>query len=129
MAGDKLLHFCRFLFVCLIVFASSAVGLRSAAAQDAAPESAPEQIVAETPILATLSRTDPEKASTIAIKIIQIGEHRLHDTLRGSLTPTEAERVQLAANPAFARAYNIGPERALRLLRQVNAAIAKSRAK
>jgi hypothetical protein len=80
----------------------------------------------QNPLLDSANRVAPEILPNLVIRLKRIGCSPRQGTLRGDDRPTPAEELQLAANPAFARAYRNEPAQALHLLRSVNAILSKS---
>jgi hypothetical protein len=77
------------------------------------------------PLLTTLSQVAPEATRPVILRLERIGRSQ-QSTLRAPGDPTPAEQAQIAANPAFAQAYQNQPQEALRLLRDVNGILRRS---
>ena len=77
------------------------------------------------PLLTTLNQVAPESTRPVVLRLERIGRSQ-QSTLRAPGDPSPAEQAQIAANPAFAQAYQNRPQEALRLLRDVNGILRRS---
>jgi hypothetical protein len=77
------------------------------------------------PLLTSLNQVAPESTRPVILRLERIGRSQ-QSTLRAPDDPSPAEQAQIAANPAFAQAYQNQPQQALRLLRDVNGILRRS---
>ena len=118
----------RFLFMvvaCIGIGCLSQEGLAQYANDDASGEAA--LLMAQNPLLVTLERQQPGSLSGTINSLRRMTAGKREDSFRTLNSPTEQERVQIAANPAFAAAWSTHPREALSLLRELNAALEKPR--
>jgi hypothetical protein len=70
-------------------------------------------------VLETLASVDPANKPRVEKEVWRLGQGTREGGMRGG-HPTETEKVQIAASPAFAQAFDRAPEATLALLRWVN---------
>jgi hypothetical protein len=78
-------------------------------------------ILAQNPVLARVAQLDPNILKSLLSRLgtIPPSDASRKETARGG-APTQAERAQLVANPAFAQKFRQNPAETLDLLRQIN---------
>ena len=114
----------RFSLVALILASLPYAGLgQPAGAGPGAPavsDSETANIIRLNPKLDLLNRVQPQIIPAVVGRLRRYGQSLQDDLYRGNDRPTPAEKTELAANPAFYRAFEHQPQATLQLLRYVN---------
>ncbi len=103
------------ILVAFLAISISAPGV----AQMAPPAPAKPLVPLSADVLETLARVDPANKPRVEKEVWRLGQGTREGGMRGG-HPTETEKIQIAASPAFAQAFDRAPEATLALLRWVN---------
>jgi len=79
--------------------------------------------IALNPILAEVQRAMPAQLPLVLAKLNGLSARPASGSRGGDTKPTAAEALQIAHNPAFAKAYDHDPENTLVLLRYINSKV------
>jgi hypothetical protein len=80
------------------------------------------------PLLREVARVDPEKLEAFKNTLTMLQKADIQTVTHKGMRPTDSEEAQIAANPAFARAFERDPVGTLALLREINDDLNRRRA-